>query len=408
MGNKRKALVGAVAFMSNIAQVDRISNQGQGESTGWAGGEQFQPLQFPREDGERLGIYTVLQSGQAKAAAARRIERYTLQAAARELLPGERVGVCHSLLVPGKATVDIWHSGTSGRAYYKNLVSCALLWVCPVCAAKISERRRVELQQCIAVSPFYTFTLGTVTVQHCRGDGLASVLGVLREAWKKTKAGRGWQEIKQRFGFVGYITALEVTYGKNGWHPHLHILFVGKSSLSEADRAELQVAIADRFGGYVVRLGGYVSEYHGVEISGPDAACEYVSKWGIAEELTKASSKRARADVGRNPFDLLRLYVAGDLGAGVLFQEYAAAMKGRQQLQWSPGLRDIFGLNIELTDQEAAEEQVSASDVLLSKIPLAGWRIIVANHLRGQLLEVASSGDASALAAWLLEYGIEV
>lgn len=355
-----------------------------------------------------LGIYTVLQSpADTEKASKTRVERYILQSAARELLPGERVGVCRRLLVPGKGAVEVWHNGAAGKAHYKNLVVCGALWVCPVCAAKISEHRREELKNAVAASG-YSFTLGTITVQHKHGESLASILRVLREAWTKTKAGKGWQVIKDRFKFVGYITALEVTHGKNGWHPHLHVLFVSRSKLADVDREELQMIISARFGRYVAELGGYVSEYHGVDVSGQEAVGQYVAKWGLAEELTKASSKRGRADVGRNPFDLLRDYVKGDKQAGELFKEYAAAMKGRRQLDYSVGLRDLLNIGKELTDQEAAEEQVSSGDILLAKIPLEGWRVILANELRGQLLEVASTGSVEKLREWLLDYGIDV
>jgi len=242
----------------------------------------------------------------------------------------------------------------------------------------------------------------TVTLQHNHSDALADVLAVLRSAWAQTKGGKGWQIIKRRHDLVGYVTALEVTHGVSGWHPHLHVLMVGKRELPDTERALLREVLTDRFGGYVHNLGGYVSEYHGVMVSEPGAAAEYVAKWGIADELTKAASKTG---AGRGPIQLLRDFLQGDGRAGDLYKEYAAALKGRRQLSWSRGLRSLLQLGAEKTDDDAAAETVAEDDIILAAIPLAGWRMIVANDARGQLLRAASSGPA-ALRSWLLDFGI--
>ena len=44
----------------------------------------------------------------------------------------------------------------------------------------------------------------------------------------------------------------------------------------------------------------------------------------------------------------------GDVDAGKAFQVIARAMKGKAFLTWSNGLRDLFGLGVELTDEEIA------------------------------------------------------
>jgi len=356
------------------------------------------------EGGGALGIYTKLQSGVSLPVSPleKRVERYALQSVARALLPSERVAICHRMLVVGRSTVDVMQAVQSSRVYFANLVSCGSAWVCPVCSAKIGEQRRMELREALGVAGV-AVTMLTVTLQHHRGERLADVLQVLREGWKRTKAGRGWQVIKSRFGLFGYVTALEVTHGGgNGWHPHLHVLLWGERELSEAERAELQAAVAERFGGYVARLGGYVSRFHGVEVSNPEAARDYAVKWGLAEEVSKTASK---AGGGRNPWQLLRGVLEGDAAAGPLFLEYAAAMRGRHQLQWSRGLRERLGLGAVLADCDAAAELGGEADTLLAAIPLAGWKVILANGERGELLRVATAG-AESLRLWLAERGI--
>ena len=127
-----------------------------------------------------------------------------------------------------------------------------------------------------------------------------------------------------------------------------------------------------------------------------------MAKWGIADELTKAASKTG---AGRGPIQLLRDFLQGDGRAGDLYQEYAASLKGRRQLSWSRGLRALLALGAETTDADAAAETVTEDDIILAAIPLAGWRMIVANDARGQLLRAASLG-AESLRLWLAERGI--
>lgn len=335
-------------------------------------------------------------------AALARIDRYALQAAARALLPDERVSMCHRVIVPGRSSVDVWHNPERRRAYYANLVSCGSVWLCPVCASKVAERRRLELGALLHAHPGGSCMV-TVTLQHRRGDSLAALLAVLREAWSRTKSGRRWQSIKERFGVVGYVTALEISYGANGWHPHLHVCVVTEAALTDADLGRLQVMVSELYIEQVHKLGRYASEYHAIMVTGPDEVGRYVSKWGAASELTSGIKK---ASEGKHPFDLLRDSLAGDETARALFCEYAAAVKGKRQLCFSRGLRAALGLGPEVSDADAAVDQVSEGDALLARIGAAGWGVILANNLRGQLAAIASAGDAVGLASWLADYGI--
>jgi len=396
--NSAETFAGAFSFRENSITCHLLSDKRQNVNT--------------LEDSGVLGITSRLQSplgvgasspvSPSERALAARVERYALQAAARALLPGEWVAQCHRAVVVGRNSVDVMRAAQTSRVYFANLFTCGSVWSCPVCRARITEQRRMELREAFHCGSAYHTTLVTVTLQHRHDDALRGLLGMLRTGWSQTKAGKGWQVIKQRHDLVGYVTALEVTHGENGWHPHLHVLMVGKRELPTSERELLRDVLVDRFGGYVHALGGYVSEYHGVEVSEPGAASEYVAKWGIEEELTRGASK---CGAGRGPVQLLRDFLQGDERAGGLYQEYAAALKGRRQLSWSRGLRALLGLGEEVTDGDAAAETVAEGDVLLAAIPLAGWQVILAAGERGALLCAASLG-AESLRLWLAERGI--
>ncbi|MGN6758400.1 MAG: hypothetical protein ACTHMJ_18635, partial [Thermomicrobiales bacterium] len=76
--------------------------------------------------------------------------------------------------------------------------------------------------------------------------------------------------------------------------------------------------------------------------------------------------------------------------------------KGRQQLTWSPGLADLLGVGEDAakTDEQVAGE-VREDAVLLATLTPAEWRAVRWCDQRGQLLEVARSGDAGDVRAFV-------
>src|SRR5260370_40243977 len=73
----------------------------------------------------------------------RRSVKWQLQRTAQALLPNERVAFCMRRIQA--TTVDVLYSPSRQSAHYRGLMVCGSIWVCPICAAKISERRRIEL-----------------------------------------------------------------------------------------------------------------------------------------------------------------------------------------------------------------------------------------------------------------------
>lgn len=97
---------------------------------------------------------------------------------------------------------------------------------------------------------------------------------------------------------------------------------------------------------------------HGLDLRNGYYAEQYVSKWGIEDEITKGHTKKGR-EGGYTPFDLLQLSIENQEIYGKLpsklFQEFAIAMKGARQLVWSRGLKKLLDIE-EKTDEELAEE----------------------------------------------------
>jgi hypothetical protein len=306
--------------------------------------------------------------------------------------------------VKGSALVGVKYSKSRARASFDGLQSCASVWACPICSAKISEHRRAELVQLVAAhrAAGGYVVLATRTFPHSRRDDLADLLSRLAIAENKFKSGKPWSRLVARHGIVGTVRALEATYGSNGWHPHIHeLVFIAPGR--SCDLLALQADLYTRWASAAVRAGFPLpSLAHGVDVRDGTYAARYASKWGIESELTKAHAKRGKAG-SLSPFDLLRIALATDdrsaaRTASALFATYATAFKGKRQLVYSPGLRARYLAKAELTDQEAAEG-TEPDAVLLGRLEPSHWKAILKANLRGSLLEAinASLGDWSAI-----------
>ncbi len=127
------------------------------------------------------------------------------------------------------------------------------------------------------------------------------------------------------------------------------------------------------------------------------------SHWGVDRELAKASSKAGKA-VGLHPFGLLALTRDCDKAAGAKFVEYAKVMRGKRQLLWSRGLKDLVGLD-DLTDEELAAQQDDKADLLGLLTPLQ-WSWVRKAGLRAQVLDAAELSGLSNFKNRFLHYPI--
>jgi hypothetical protein len=350
----------------------------------------------PDEDpGSPLGIYAKNPSGTVKQAfsdSARqqgRAERFALKSVVGRLLPESRTSKCMRWQVPGQQT-SIHLSTEHRRAFFSGLQVCASVWACPVCAAKISERRRVELVSAIATAKAMSLQvhLLTLTVPHGLGDDVRVVLARILEAWKKTTHGRAGQGIRAAFQIRGMIRALEVTHGKNGFHPHLHVLVFSAGSHSPQD---FQSAFSPLWQKVCIAAGlSSPSDEHGCKVSDGSYAARYASKWGLESEMTKNHLKKGKSG-SRSPWDFLRdVFEKRDSHekSAALFRVYAAAFKGRRQLVWSVGLRDLLGLGVVATDEEIAD-QIQDEAVVLAQITPEEWSAILRTKSECLILEIA-------------------
>lgn len=337
-----------------------------------------------------------------------RLQRFILQSVARKLLPKTRTNNCLRVRQGGKQ-IQVLKSIEHGTATYGGLQTCGSVWQCPVCAAKIAERRRVEVLAAMTAwkAQGGSVNMITLTCPHQRGDDLAELLAKQSKALNSFWADRQVKAVLLEMGNIGHIKATEVTNGRlsllnNGWHPHYHVLTFDRSSdlLNGSKLSQWQPLLYLRWANACKLAGlGTPSEAHGLKLDDGSHASKYISKWGLEDEITKGHTKKAIN--GETPFDFLRALVLDDTDrqAAALFIEFATVFKGKRQLRWSKGLKARFAVE-EKNDDQIAQEKEDFAEVL-GAITIEQWRDVLAVEGRGVLLSAAARGGWAGVCAYL-------
>lgn len=377
-----------------------------------------------------------------------RLKRWAMLSAVRQLLPGERVCECcrRPAVRPGEtlpAGVEIQRSAETRDARFHRLAVCGDVWRCPVCAPYIAAERSKDLRRVGQkhMAAGRGALLATLTFRHHAGDCLADLLARFASAREALYRHRAFRKLLASVGYMGDVRTLEVTHGKNGWHPHTHDLFFIESPLPlEGEEIERLVEINGRalsirarrpsplvqFGQDFFRLWRKIAREHGLEVMRDgfhvratlstateedwDSLTDYMQDrheidfsggWDAAREMTGAATKLGRKG-GRTPFQLLADFALdGDTEAGRLFQEYAVAFKGRRQLSWSSSLKKLYPApEPEKSDVQAAEH-IAAEYVKWAEIPWADWKKVLraGGRVRGELLDLAARDDRDGMTA---------
>jgi len=358
-----------------------------------------------------------------------RIKRYTLLKTARryfidyanknnisKLQKVSRTIHCkHSLSENGSCvTVDF----NENNAFYMNLQTCGSVWTCPVCASKIQEKRRKEIAQ--AIDYFYQnkkqSAMVTFTFPHSKNQSLEELLKKQSEALKLFRQGNVWTLFKNRIDFAGLIRALEITHGRNGWHPHTHELwFIDKNTKLKG----IQDFITERWLDCCYKVGLLTKDKfkafkdNAVNIKMNCKASNYLAKqdsainWGIDRELAKSANKGNGK--GKNPFEFL---AEDNTFNQNLFIEFSQAVKGKSQLFWSHGLKEKIGIK-DIKDEEIAEEEIIEEVEKIQPKPVnftyEQWKAILKKEYRAQVLNrLEDTEDLSNEYLKIIEYVTEI
>ncbi len=338
-------------------------------------------------------------------------DRFSMQKVMAKLLPKYRVSKCLNTVREKGKGISVYKTAHDTISL-SNLQTCASVWHCPVCAAKISERRRAEVNQAIerhkATGGSVSFI--TRTVPHTKGDSLLDLRDKFRQADVFYKNHRDYRTIVKANGVIGSIKVYELTVGEiNGWHLHVHEVlfhqagaFRGVAVSENPDYSNflncLRSGLYKRWVASAVKAGFDEPSFaNGLQIQNGDFAAEYFAKWGresesiwgIDAELTKAHIKKAKK--GFSPFDLIRLYRDTKNEQLVpIIKEYAESMHGQRQLIWSRGLKGLYGVD-DVSDDTLVEEKTDDAVEIGVVCPLQ-WKFIVKNDLRVEFMLFAAQG----------------
>jgi hypothetical protein len=367
-----------------------------------------------------------------------RIARFFLQSAARELMPKSDIQNCLRAVIPGQNAIEIHKADESGHAWYKGLRVCRLCWVCPICASRISERRRQELAGrlyrtatvFVAGPPDrdglaswypltyrrYHLTLITYTLKHSDRDMLPESLARLQRAYRMTWSGRWAAGFMEWFQVIGTVRGLELTHGGKGWHPHIHQLLVSAIPGSDRRTVDTLIHLRPRWLTMLVRAGGVAHDDYGLDIQSADEAGDYPDKsdrqiraaaqrWDLLAEVSKNPVKRAYAE-HRTLWDLLADYAGGDVNAGGLWIEAQRALRGKAHLLVSPTLYKALEIDEQqISDKTLAEPTPGPADAILARLTVDQWRLVIRKNVRGQLLAIADMGGKEGVANFMREIG---
>lgn len=310
----------------------------------------------------------------------RRTERYKMLRNAQRLLnranvtaprnPDEphRTRICHHYRQFNRdIEIRINGDASNSSASFAGVQTCGSYCSCPVCAPKIAASRGAEISQALSWAKLngYVPVMVTFTTRHKWGDSLATLVDAFGRAWDKFASGGNWTRFRKRFGVKFTIWALECTYGKNGFHPHKHVLFfLPARFLRGGDEIKgFDTWLSQHWIRALETVGLSGLPEHAVKVSTHEYTSEqYLAKLGLDVdtktcldyEMTGSMNKKR----GLTVWDFLRDSMSDSETSeksAELYIEYVRVFSGKRWLVWSNGFKDVAGIGDE-SDEELADK----------------------------------------------------
>jgi len=336
-----------------------------------------------------------------------RAERWAARGALWEFSTLDRVRKCGRVTRTADGSVQVRANGSS--VGFGGLCTCGSWWACPVCNAKISATRRLEVGTALAWAVHSGgAAFGAYTLRHHQGTDADALWRGLSKCWQAVARDKTVRNVRTSLGLVGTVRAAEVVVGDNGPHPHLHPVHLFERPVSDDGAGVLHEAQFGAWSRAADRLGFEpVSEraqhLHVVGVGrGLDDLGEYFTKatyrpaaesvgWEMASPQTKS---RTRAK-GAAPFELLgEFHRNGDVDALDDWRAYERYSKGKRALTWTKGLRSRVGLDVEAADEDLADAEVGTREDC--GLVVTDWSPVVASRGRlgaGLLSAVGPAGN---------------
>ena len=151
------------------------------------------------------------------------------------------IKMCGSKLISQQGATDaVYVIANEDSANFKGLARCHSAWACPVCTSKVMAQKGADIAALIdamATREKQSAFMVTFTLPHTRYMTCDETFTLLRETWRmfsrdgnRAKSSQNKQlsaygQWRHKYQIAHVVRAYEFTWGENGWHPHIHILF---------------------------------------------------------------------------------------------------------------------------------------------------------------------------------------
>ena len=330
-------------------------------------------------------------------------ERFSLQNSAHTTLPtGHRARACLRHLLGGSAVTV--NKTARGNTRFGGIMICGAHHVCPICHYNKMTQERTIVSDIVRKHYENGGILvdAVFTTHHHAGDTFDSACERLEAVWKCFRSKRIWNELGDALGVVGCIRRLEITVGKNGWHPHYHVSFLcDPIAAKEIKGRTWRTALEDAFT-IVVGAWSDASKRAGITTNEQaqiaTAIIGHVNAQKAVEYNTKNMGYGERKKDSLTPMDLLRIINQIDDAAAVyaakrLFCEYAEGIKGKHSLTFIGSARAARPAAVEhaaIANEDATVEQ-------LGKVSPPAWKAILKHGLRELLADVNTRCELVAI-----------
>jgi hypothetical protein len=281
------------------------------------------------------------------------------------------------------------------------LVTCCSVWCCPVCSCNILTHRSHEVEGAISAwtKQGGYFIFETLTLCHRSGDTVAKQRSGLKAGWDAINGG-SFSNNHKKAGQAGYLRVIEPTYGKHGFHIHIHVLRFMSGELSDLALEEWMNKTFDKWRMGVAsaglpypspkghdyrrvldssKIGGYMTKGFDNPVSSVANAVT-TSHWNL---LTKAIAEPKSSFAHQ-------------------WQRWEVESAGMRQMTWSRNIRTSLGLDKELEDEEIAEQRVPILEIDPNDVSTYGHLGRIQSVIRHHL----EKGELAAVLAILEEHGI--
>lgn len=297
---------------------------------------------------------------------------------------------------PGRIEAHWYGKGREDEASGKNnplgyvwVQKCANPLSCFVCAPKIRLFRGLELKaacEAIIKKPCWSWFFLTLTAPHDWQTEAGPQIKAFQEAARRFKSGRWWQDFKDRWGIKDFhqIKAVELTADAPWsekptgihWHSHSICFYERDGEFAPGEAAIMQSEAQARWVQCLKGAGIPIRSFfdalniglrlelprkpknNGSVVDAVNQAADYLSLGAVIEIAPGVRTKVTHREDRVTHWQFMELALTKYPYLQTRMVAVLKALKGRHWLHWTPGLKELCGLE-DVSDEDIMKEHVS-------------------------------------------------